>query len=137
MYKANLFGFLFRSEIHLEAGIPSMDVKFVNGEYNQSSSLELLYPAKGTGYDTIEFFEKKLFKPFSRNTNRLKIEPEYQMLETCSQLVTVLIRELGDSLLLPFDVKQYYVTLNEAWEHLKEYKKKEFKHKQSSGKYIN
>ena len=93
-----------------------MDVKFVDSTYNDSSRGRL-YPTRNTGYDTFEYFKRH-------------IDPDDIMLQTCSQLVTVLIRELGDSLLLPFDLMQYVVTLEEARESLRQLGRKRLRQPQ-------
>ena len=86
-----------------QAGISSMDIKFSNMDTNISR----IYPARGTGYDTLTYYKK--------------IDPDFRFLETCSQVLVYIIRQLSDSLLLPFDVMEYSNVLKEALDNIKEY----------------
>ena len=86
-----------------QTGIPSMDIKFSNMEKNISR----IYPARGTGFDTLKYYKI--------------IDPDFRFLETCSQVMVYIIRQLSDSLLLPFDVMEYSNVLSEALDNIKEY----------------
>ena len=92
------------SSFAFQAGIPSMDIKFKD-KINDDNPY--LYPAQTTKYDTFKYFEDE-------------IDRNYKTLETCAQLVVILIRELADSLLLPFNLLEYVRTLKEAWKNLEE-----------------
>ena len=98
------------SSFAFQAGIPSMDIKFKTNDNDDP----YLYPAQTTKFDTFEYFEEE-------------IDENYKTLETCAQLVVILIRELADSLLLPFDLLQYVRTLKEAWNNLQEKVKESLK----------
>lgn len=83
-----------------QAGIPSMDIRFTNSQYNLST----LYPTHNTGYDTAQMYQRLL-------------DPELKILRTCSQVIVHIIRELADSVLLPFDVLEYVNALSQALDH--------------------
>ena len=86
-----------------QAGIPSMDIRFTNIDQNISRT----YPTHGTGYDSLKYYKT--------------IDPDFRFLETCSQFLVYLIRQLSDSLLLPFDVMEYSNVLREALDGIEKY----------------
>ena len=46
------------------------------------------------------------------------LDPDLKILETCSQVVVHIVRQLADSLILPFDVMEYVQALNQALDHV-------------------
>ena len=69
-----------------------------------------LFPVRHTGYDNYNLYTQLLDKDF-------------KFLNTCSQLIVHLVRELADSKLLPFDIQEYSNALRQAYEHVKKLKR--------------
>ena len=65
-----------------------------------------LLPIRHTGYDNLDLYRKFLDKDLT-------------ILNTCSQVIVHLVRELADSKLLPFDIQEYDNALGQAYEHVK------------------
>ena len=66
-----------------------------------------LFPIRHTGYDDYDLYTKMLDKDF-------------KILNTCSQVIVHVVRELADSKLLPFDIQEYSNALRQAYEHVQE-----------------
>ena len=47
------------------------------------------------------------------------LDKDFRILNTCSQVVVHIVRELADSKLLPYDLKEYSKALGQANEHIK------------------
>ena len=86
-----------------QAGIPSIDLRFIDAEHNISR----IYPTRGTGYDNLQYYDK--------------FDKDAKFLETCSQVLVYLIRQLSDSLILPFDIEAYSEVLNEAFRNIRDF----------------
>ena len=66
-----------------------------------------LFPVRHTGYDNYKLYTEFLDKDFT-------------ILNTCSQVIVHLVRELADSKLLPFDIQEYENALGQAYDHVQE-----------------
>ena len=64
-----------------------------------------VFPVRHTGYDNYKLYTEKLDKDF-------------KILNTCSQVVVHVVRELADSKLLPFDIQEYSTALHQAYKHV-------------------
>ena len=83
-----------------QAGIPSMDIRFRGGPPDSGSehNISMIFPTRHTGYDNFEGYKNLLDK-------------DMKILNTCSQVIVHIVRDLADSKLLPFDIQEYSTAL--------------------------
>ena len=94
------------------AGIPSIDLSFVrrnydtdpleNDEYERISFNHMPYPLLHTQYDRFETMERF-------------IDPEFRYHQVAGQVMSELIRDLADSLFLPFNILDYAQLLKDFY----------------------
>ena len=70
------------------------------------SLLVNLFLKRHTGYDNLNGLYTKF------------LDKDFIILNTCSQVIVHLVRELADSKLLPFDIQEYDNALGQAYEHV-------------------
>ena len=85
-----------------------MDIRFIDAR-----NVSLIYPVYSTAYDNYDYFTKLID---GGNTGE-----DFIFLETCSQILVHIIRQLSDSLLLPFDMTEYSKALTEAFESVSDF----------------
>ena len=85
-----------------------MDIRFID-KRNVTPS----YPSYSTGYDNFEYFSKFIDGGNTREN--------FMFLETCSLILVHIIRQLSDSLLLPFYMTEYSKALTEAFESISDF----------------
>ena len=78
-----------------------MDIRFRNHKQNVS----MIFPTRHSGYDTFDLYSNH-------------IDRDFKILNTCSQVVVHIIRELADSKLIPFDIMEYSKALKKAMENV-------------------
>ena len=90
------------------AGIPAVDITYANlndinqikGDVNQINSMS--YPLLHTQYDTIELIEKF-------------IDPDYRYHKAVTQVLAEILRDLSDSLFIPFNLLDYAQVLKDLY----------------------
>ena len=80
-----------------------MDIRF----RNHKKHVPMIFPTRHSGFDTYELYTTL-------------IDKDFKILNTCSQVVVHIIRELADSKLIPFDIMEYSKALQEAYDNLKD-----------------
>ena len=79
------------------AGVPAINLRFVNGQHNMSSfdhSSTANFPTVNSQFDTFNLVSRIL-------------DPEFKYLETCARVLAQTVRQLSDSALLPHDFVGY------------------------------
>lgn len=89
-------------------GVPVVDVRSVSTAYNRNSKsnqsidiLEATLPVLGTKYDNIKLLEA--------------IDPRMKAHKAIAQIIGEMIRDLSDSIYLPFNVLDYSLTLKDSF----------------------
>jgi N-acetylated-alpha-linked acidic dipeptidase len=75
------------------AGVPVMNIRFRNKQHNVSA-----FPTHHTAYDNVRLY-------------RTIIDPDLDYLETCGKVMAHAVRQVADSLVLPYDVQAYAVSM--------------------------
>lgn len=94
------------SPFFLYAGIPVVDVRyagFVGGGNNNSTLLEDMMPLIGTKYDNLATIQH--------------IDPHLKYHVAVAQILSEILRDLSDSIFLPFNLLDYAVTLKDSYSH--------------------
>lgn len=93
------------SPFFLYTGIPVVDVRYAgfNENNNHSSLLEDMLPLIGTKYDNLATLQH--------------IDPHLKYHVSVAQIISEILRDLSDSVFLPFNLLDYAVTLKDSYTH--------------------
>lgn len=97
------------SPFFLYAGIPVVDVRYTGfrDTTNKSTLLEDTLPLIGTKYDNMQALQL--------------IDPHLKYHIAVGQVLAEILRDLSDSIYLPFNLLDYAVTLEDSFAHLKQH----------------
>lgn len=113
------------SPFFLYAGIPVVDVRYTgfSGNSNNSTLLEDMMPLIGTKYDNLATIQH--------------IDPHLKYHVAVAQILSEILRDLSDSVFLPFNLLDYAVTLKDSYSHFVAHYGKTFSQTQVElGKYL-
>lgn len=95
------------SPFFLYAGIPVVDVRYTGFQgtphVNGTNILEDTLPTIGTKYDTLDALKQ--------------IDPHLKYHVAITEILTEILRDLSDSVFLPFNILDYAVTLKDSYTH--------------------
>lgn len=113
------------SPFFLYAGIPVVDVRYTgfSNMNDKPSLLEDTLPLIGTKYDNMDTL--------------YQVDPHLKYHTTVAQLLSEILRDLSDSVYLPFNLLDYAVTLSDSYAHFKKNYGKTFEEPHLElGKYL-